>query len=149
MSRLCFLLDSQSNRTVVISTLCHYLSSYVCVLSTQLHSRLIEEKVFFSCYPCVTNSAHGGLRPHPIPWHSKSTTSEKHRYTENSVIEKLGDFYFFWVKNFASINKRKSMLCSHLLSLNKSSDSLHNVCGAQMSQNVNSPIGSGTIPGWG
>lgn len=52
MSLLCFLLDSQSSGMVVISTLCHYcLLMYV---SRPLNdSRLIEERVFLSCYPCV------------------------------------------------------------------------------------------------
>lgn len=58
-SFLCFSLDSSNNRTVVISSLCHYLSSHLGVLSVQLDSRLSEERAFLSCYPCVTNSAPG------------------------------------------------------------------------------------------
>lgn len=46
----------KSNGMVVISTLCHYVSSYICVLSAQLDSKLTEERAFLSCHPCVTNS---------------------------------------------------------------------------------------------
>lgn len=66
MSLLCFLLDSQSRGMVVISTLCHY-CLLICVSCPLNDNRLIEERVFLSCYPCVTNSAQRALRPHPIP----------------------------------------------------------------------------------
>lgn len=41
-------------------------TTHVYVLSAQLDSKLVEERVIFSCSPCGTNSAQRALRPHPI-----------------------------------------------------------------------------------